>query len=82
MEQFDTDEKLVENSKDKKEKSSFFHCFIIIACCIVALCLIFAVFKFVKKANQEEDENLVNHSNLFFINFFNPYRKEISSINC
>ena len=41
-----------------------------------------AVFKFVKKGNQEEDESLVNHRNLFFINFFNPYRKEISSINC
>ena len=66
MEQFDTDEKLVENSKDKKEKNSSLCCFITIACCVIALCLIFEVFKFVMKGNQEEDEGLVNQSNLFF----------------
>lgn len=62
MEQFDTDEKLIENSKDKKEKTSFFHCFIIIACCLFALCLIFTLFKFMKKENLDDENNLINHS--------------------
>ena len=62
MEQFDTDEKLVENSKDKNEKTSSFHCFIIIGCCILALCLIYCVFKYVKKENTEDENSLLNHS--------------------
>ena len=56
MEQFDTDEKLVENSKDKKPKSSGFHCFVIFALCVVALCLIFFLFKYLKKQNKVEED--------------------------
>ena len=66
MEQFDTDDKLIENSKNKKEKkTSSLHCFIIILCCIFALCLIFAVFKYVKKGHDDDEENLIDHSNLY-----------------
>lgn len=62
MEQFDTDEKLVENTKDKKKETSGFHCFIIIFFCIVALALILFLFKYLRKPNTEEDMSTVNHS--------------------
>ncbi len=48
MEQFDTDEKLVDKD-EKKEKISGFHCFVILLCSIVALCLFYLLFKYLKK---------------------------------
>lgn len=62
MEQFDTDEKFIENSKDKEPKTSSIHCLIILFCCIFALCLIFFLFKYIKKPNQEQDKTFVNQS--------------------
>ena len=64
MEQFDTDEKLIQNSKDKKKETSGSHCLIIIIICVFALALIFFLFKYLRKPNSEEDMSVVNHSKL------------------
>ena len=65
MEQFDTDEKLVQSSQDKKKESSGFHCLIILIFCVIALGLIFFLFKYLRKPNSEDDLSAVNHSKLF-----------------
>ena len=62
MEQFDTDEKLVQNSKDKKKETSGFQCLIIIIFCIIALVLIFFLFKYLRKSNAEEETSVVDPS--------------------
>lgn len=43
MEQFDTDEKLVENSKDKKSESKSHYALIGVCCLIVLFAIIFIV---------------------------------------
>ena len=60
MEQFDTDEKLVDKN-EKKEKISGFHCLVIILCSILALFLFYLLFKYLKKGN-ESDGLSVDHS--------------------
>ena len=61
MEQFDTDDKLIENSKDKKKETSCLHCLLIIILCVIALGLILFLFKYVKKP-ESDDMSVVNHS--------------------
>ena len=49
MEQFDQDDKLIENSKDKKGKKASNSLYLLIGvCCLVALCAILCLFKIVK----------------------------------
>lgn len=66
MEQFDTDEKLVENSKEKKPKNSCLHYFIIAVFCICALCLIFFLFKSLKKKNKKQNMSIADESKQYF----------------
>ena len=54
MEQFDTDEKLLKNEKDEKNKSTI-SCgqFLLIAiCCIISLCAFYYLFKQVKTPTE------------------------------
>ena len=51
MEQFDTDEKLVENSKDKKGQSKS-HYVLIGVCCFVVLFAIFFIINYIKHLNS------------------------------
>lgn len=47
MEELETDDKLIESSKDKKKKSSNSKYLLIGICIIVALCSIYFLFKYV-----------------------------------
>jgi hypothetical protein len=61
MEQFETDENLVDKN-EKKEKISGFHCFVIIFCSIFALFLFYLLFKYLKKGNESDPLSTVDHS--------------------
>ena len=61
MEQFDTDEKLVDKNQ-KKEKISGFHCFVIILCSILALFLFYLLFKYLKKDNTSDGLSAIDDS--------------------
>jgi len=58
MEQFDTDDKLIENSKDKKgkkeKKCTTSHYFLIVLCCIFAFCAFYFMFKYYKSTSPKE----------------------------
>ena len=56
MEQFDQDDKLIENSKDKKEKNSNSLYLLIGVCCTVALCAILCFFKIVKSSSPNSGD--------------------------
>jgi len=54
MEQFDTDEKLMENSKEKKQQKTSMGQFLLIGfLSIIALVLIFCLFKYFKNPANE-----------------------------
>ena len=57
MEQFDQDDKLIENSKDKKEKNTSNSLYLLIGvCCTVALCAILLFFKIVKSSSPNSGD--------------------------
>lgn len=63
MEEFDTDDKLIENSKDKKEKKSSNSKYLLITVlCIVAICAILYLFKIIKAPNFNGGEAGINDS--------------------
>lgn len=71
MEQFDTDDKLIENSKDKKEKKSSNSRYLLIAIlCIVAICAIVLLIKVLKGQNPNSgvSNSKYKYIILFFIN--------------
>lgn len=51
MEQFDTDDKLIENSKDKKDKSSNTRYLLIGVCCLVVIGAIILLFKYLNPSS-------------------------------
>ena len=74
MEQLDTDEKLVENSKDKKKSSFPSHYVLIGVICFVILFAIVFLFKIMN--SQGSDSNKKS-----FIIHFLYYRQKISCSN-
>ena len=61
MEQFETDENLVDQNENR-EKISGFHCFVIILCSIFALFLFYLLFKYLKKGNESYPFSKFVHS--------------------
>ena len=62
MEQFDTDEKLVESSKDKKGNSSKSHYVFIGVCCLIVLCAIIFLFKYITSQNSSGKQMPIDNS--------------------
>ena len=65
MEQFDTDDKLIENSKDKKDKSSNTRYLLIGICCLVVIGAIILLFKYLNPSSSA----ILESGKYFFIIF-------------
>ncbi len=64
MEQFDTDEKLIKNSKDEKKETTI-NCgqlLLIIICCLVSLCALYYLFKTFKPTTDNKQHHLFDIS--------------------
>ena len=56
MEQFDTDDKLLKESKEEK-KSTTITCgqlLLILLCCVISLCALYCLFKSIKPTNIQK----------------------------
>ena len=64
MEQFDTDEKLIKNSKDEKKETTI-NCgqlLLITICCLVSLCALYYLFKAFKPTTDNKKNHLFDIS--------------------
>ena len=64
MEQFDTDEKLIKNSKDEKKETTI-NCgqlLLITICCLVSLCAFYFLFKAYKPEADTKPHHLFDIS--------------------
>ena len=78
MEQLDTDEKLVENSKDKKKSQDYSKYVLIGVMCLVVLFALIFIFNYIKNGSAGQTDS---SKKIYFLIYFLYNRQKISSTN-